>query len=363
MNNYHRNNGKIPVYGTNGLIGFTDKPLCTFPSVIVGRKGAYRGVHYSKTPFFVIDTAFYLNPIIKDLDLKFAYYQLLTQKINELDSGSAIPSTSRIDFYNLDLLLPDIKNQQRIASILSSLDDKIELNLQMNLTLEAIARAIFKEWFVDFRFPGFDGELVDGLPKGWRKTEIKEIIFIQNGYAFKSSDFKALGTNGIIKIKNISSNFVDIDNVQYIDESTASKIDHRFKVSSYDLLIAMTGAEVGKVGFIPKTQKNLWLNQRVGMFKEKIKYSKWFTYLLLSTSEYQNILFSSAVGSAQPNISASQIESIETIVPPKRLIETFGELINPVMTKICDNYLMNYLLREIRDMLLPKLMTGKIRVA
>lgn len=108
LNNYHENKGKVPVYGTNGLIGFTDKPLCTFPSVIVGRKGAYRGVHYSKTPFFVIDTAFYLNPKIEDLDLKFAYYQLLTQNINEMDSGSAIPSTSRIDFYNLDLILPVI---------------------------------------------------------------------------------------------------------------------------------------------------------------------------------------------------------------------------------------------------------------
>ncbi|MBM4056492.1 MAG: hypothetical protein FJ264_17870 [Planctomycetes bacterium] len=94
LRDYQGTKGDIPVYGTNGRIGYTDKPLCTFPTVIIGRKGAYRGVHYSNKPFFVIDTAFYLKPKSPKIDLKFAYYQLLTQDINSLDSGSAIPSTS-----------------------------------------------------------------------------------------------------------------------------------------------------------------------------------------------------------------------------------------------------------------------------
>ena len=150
---YQSKQGTVPVYDTNGLIGCTDKTLCSFPSVIVGRKGAYRGIHYSSRPFFVIDTAFYLKPKTNNLDLKYAYYQLLTQDINSMDSGSAIPSTSREDFYNLELNLPPLPTQRRIASILSALDDKIELNRQTNQTLEAIAQAIFKEWFVDFQFP------------------------------------------------------------------------------------------------------------------------------------------------------------------------------------------------------------------
>ncbi|MCF6147962.1 MAG: DUF559 domain-containing protein [Candidatus Kuenenia sp.] len=153
LRDYQGTTGDIPVYGTNGRIGYTDKPLCTFPSVIIGRKGAYRGVHYSNKPYFVIDTAFYLKPKSPKIDLKFAYYQLLTQDINSLDSGSAIPSTSREDFYNLEIILPPIETQRRIASILSTLDDKIELNRQTNQTLEAIAQAIYKEWFVNFRFP------------------------------------------------------------------------------------------------------------------------------------------------------------------------------------------------------------------
>ena len=149
MGNYLRSDGKYPVYGTNGQIGTTDKFLCPFPSVIIGRKGAYRGIHYSSTPFFVIDTAFYLKPKIEELDLKFAYYQLLTQDINYMDSGSAIPSTSREDFYALYVQLPPIGEQITIVDILSSLDDKIDLLHRQNKTLEQLAETIFRQWFVE----------------------------------------------------------------------------------------------------------------------------------------------------------------------------------------------------------------------
>jgi type I restriction enzyme, S subunit len=362
LKDYRASGGPFPVYGTNGLIGYTDKSLCPFPSVIVGRKGAYRGIHYSKTPFYVIDTAFYLKPKGDELNLKYAYYQLLTLNINEMDSGSAIPSTSRPDFYNLDLCLPDIYAQQKIASILSSLDNKIELNLQMNKNLEAIAQAIFKEWFVDFRFPGFNGELADGLPKGWRKGAIGDIISVQNGYAFKSKDFIDNGENGIIKIKNIANNVVDIINVQYVERDIAERVDPKFIVSSKDLLIAMTGAEVGKVGIVPQNIKNLLLNQRVGLFKEKIKFAKWFCYLILSSDEYQGVLLNTASGSAQPNISSNQIEGIEVILPTYDIIESFGTVINSFFDKMTQHHLQNQTLVEIRDTLLPKLMTGKIRV-
>ena len=263
---------------------------------------------------------------------------------------------------NLEITIPDLPTQTQIAQILTSLDDKIELNLQMNQTLEAMAKAIFKEWFVDFKFPGFDGEFVDGLPKGWRIDSISEIMYVQNGYAFKSTDFTDEGNNGILKIKNISNKVVDIVNMQFVSDEVALKIDNRFKVESGDLLIAMTGAEVGKVGVVPNTEKNLWLNQRVGSFKEKVKYSKWFCYLILSTNEYQNILLSSASGSAQPNISGSQIERTEIILPSVNLIEEFGSVVNSLFEKILENYSFNQSLIQTRDTLLPKLMSGKIQI-
>jgi type I restriction enzyme, S subunit len=310
-----------------------------------------------------------LRPNHDLINSKYLTYLLKNPKTNKFiidnfKSGSALPRIVLKDLKKFRITIPvDLAEQSRIASILSSFDDKIELNLQMNKTLEAIAKAIFKEWFVDFRFPGFDGELVNGLPNGWRKSKIGELISVQNGFAFKSSDFKEAGDIGIVKIKNISNNYVNIEDVQYIDNEIAIKIDPRFRVMSYDLLIAMTGAEVGKVGLVPKTNKSLRLNQRVGKLEERIRYAKWFAYIVLSSPEYQNLLFSSAVGSAQPNISATQIESIETVMPTYDIVRIFGELINPFMARICENYLENRILNQLRDNLLPKLITGTLRVA
>ena len=149
LRNYRSSDGPYRVYGTNGAIGWHSEPLCHDPSVVIGRKGAYRGVHYSPDPFFVIDTAFYLQPKV-ELDMRWAYYQLLTVDINSMDSGSAIPSTSRVDFYGVPVKVPPLPEQRAIAHILGTLDDKIELNRQMNQTIEEMARAIFKDWFIDF---------------------------------------------------------------------------------------------------------------------------------------------------------------------------------------------------------------------
>ena len=149
LRGYKSSKGSYQVYGTNGPIGWHSEAIFHRPSVIIGRKGAYRGVHYSPDPFFVIDTAFYLKPK-GELDTRWAYYQLLTQDINGMDSGSAIPSTSREDFYDLPVQVPPLPEQRAIAHVLGTLDDKIELNRRINETLEEMARALFKSWFVDF---------------------------------------------------------------------------------------------------------------------------------------------------------------------------------------------------------------------
>ncbi len=117
LRGYSGQAGEYPVYGTNGKIGHHSKPLCTHPGIIIGRKGAYRGVHFSSKPFFVIDTAFYLEPRTS-VDLRWAYYELLRFDINNLDSGSAIPSTSRDDFYSVPVVPPPFKVQRAFRSLL-----------------------------------------------------------------------------------------------------------------------------------------------------------------------------------------------------------------------------------------------------
>src|SRR5690606_11087289 len=111
------------------------------------------------------------------------YYLLKSNidRVKSLGTGSTFAEVSATILKGFEIEIPDLPTQRQIAQILTSLDDKIELNLQMNQTLEAMAQATFKEWFVNFNFPGFDGELVDGLPKGWRKGNFGVIIDVKGG--------------------------------------------------------------------------------------------------------------------------------------------------------------------------------------
>ena len=117
LQGYTNSDGKVPVFGTNGYIGRTELPLCCHPGIIVGRKGAYRGIHFSDVAFHVIDTAFYVEPRTA-IELRWAYYELLRFDLNAMDSGSAIPSTSRDEFYALPVHEPPIELQHQFVEVL-----------------------------------------------------------------------------------------------------------------------------------------------------------------------------------------------------------------------------------------------------
>jgi type I restriction enzyme S subunit len=137
MRDYRESSGKYRVFGTNGPIGFHDEALCNSAGIVIGRKGAYRGVHYSPEPFFVIDTAFYLKPKAA-LDLKWAYYELLRFDINSMDSGSAIPSTSRDDFYGIPVIVPPPEIQAAFGKIVGGWFAKVFANDHESRTLATL---------------------------------------------------------------------------------------------------------------------------------------------------------------------------------------------------------------------------------
>ena len=141
LRDYRQAGGTYRVFGTNGPIGYHDQALCGTEGIVIGRKGAYRGVHYSPQPFFVIDTAFYLKPIIP-IDLKWAYYELLQFDINSMDSGSAIPSTSRDDFYGIRVSLPPIRVQLAFGEIVDDLFAKTYANERQSFTLATLRDAL-----------------------------------------------------------------------------------------------------------------------------------------------------------------------------------------------------------------------------
>ena len=341
-----RISGNVPVYSSAEITGWHNEPLVNSKGLIIGRKGTIGKVYYSNTPFFCIDTAYYILPNEKIYDLKFLFYKLKTVGFEDLNEDSAVPGLNRETAYNQKVLLPPLPEQKAIASILSSLDDKIDLLHRQNATLEKMAETLFRQWFVEE-----DND-----------DTISQLISIQNGYAFKSKDFRENGIHGVIKIKNISDGIIDIEKTDFIENEIAKSAQERFKIRTGDILIAMTGAEIGKLGIIPKTNKNLWLNQRVGLLKEKFRGSKYLAYLQLKSEFGQDYIENTATGSAQPNISGTGIENCGFPKLSEKQIKEYSYQIGELFEKVIFNLGQIKTLTELRNMLLPKLMSGEIRV-
>jgi len=288
------------------------------------------------------------------MDNNFLYYYFCTETIKEtvrrIAVGATMPSINTELLSNLIIQFPPLPEQKAIASVLSSLDDKIDLLHRQNKTLEAMAEILFRQWFVE------------EADEDWEEGIINQLVSIQNGFAFKSSDFKENGINGVIKIKNISGGIIDIDNTDFVENSVIQDIDNRFKIRTGDILIAMTGAEIGKLGIIPNTNKGLWLNQRVGMLKEKFKGAKYLAYLQLKSEFGQDYIENTATGSAQPNISSIGIENCNFPISNSSFVKNCALQIDEFYYKVIFNLGQIRTLEKLRNTLLPKLMSGGVRV-
>lgn len=288
-------------------------------------------------------------------------------------SQTGVPSIAQPVSYlkTIEIPLPPLPEQKAIAHILGTLDDKIELNRKINETLEAMARAIFKSWFVDFDpIPGlgphkeWQDSPLGKIPKGWRVGTLGDICNARGGFAYKSEDFCDKGYP-VIKIKNIDlDRTVNIDDVEHIPENIALETQD-FWLSDGDVVMAMTGATVGKFGLIVNRGKfPAILNQRVAKFFPFKKYGAmpWFIYNTLRSQEIIDQIISIADGSAQPNISANGIMSQKIVVPDDRLIKEFNSRVDCMFKQIISNQKQSLTLAAIRDALLPKLLSGEILI-
>lgn len=372
LRNYQNSTGLYRVYGTNGPIGWYEEPLCNHPGVIIGRKGAYRGIHYSPRPFYVIDTAFYLNPKI-DFDMKWAYYELLTHDINSMDSGSAIPSTSRDSFYLLSVKVPPLNEQRAIAHILGTLDDKIELNRQMNETLEAIARAIFKSWFVDFdpvrakaegRDPALPPDIAALFPDSFEDSELGPI---PKGWKFGTIGDIGENPRRVIKPTELTKDmpYIGLEHMprRCIALSEWGSAENITSNKSYfyksEILFGKLRPYFHKVG-VPPVDGVCSTDILVIAPKSQI----WFGFLLghLSNDDLVSYASAASTGTKMPRTSWKDIARYKVVVPPVPIASTFDLYARPYVNYIHANIHHSHTLAAVRDALLPKLLSGELRV-
>lgn len=283
------------------------------------------------------------------------------QDVYQVATGDVRYNISQESLAGIEITIPEISTQKQIASILTSIDDSIELNQQINLTLEKIAKALFKEICVPT-----DTE----IPDGWSIHTLQEFVEVKNGYAFKGVDFIDKGVP-VIKIKNVKAGRIILDNLSFVSREIADKTQ-RFRIKLKDILITMSGNRidgtpetwVGKVGIFHKDGEFL-LNQRVSILNviDEEVMSRYFLCQLFSTEEFQYYFISNATSSGgQANISPDLIYNTEIVVPPKETMQKFHELAEGIYNKIFANELEIETLSNLRDTLLPKLMNGEINV-
>lgn len=296
-------------------------------------------------------------------DPHFVYY-LLKDKVRSLKSqtqGSVFDTITKATFDRIECADYSEEDQRRIASILSSLDRKIELNNKINADLEEMAQAIFKNWFVDFE-PFKDGKFVDSelgmIPEGWKVGTIGDIVEFQNGFTFSSKDFSENGEYKIITIKSVQDGCLVTEGSSKVTEYP-TKMPAYCKLQSGDILLSLTG-NVGRCCLV--TETNLLLNQRVAKIKAKECYDNSFSYALFRLKETKELLISISRGTAQANLSPVEASKLPMVIPSEDARKSFSMISDSIMNKIISIHIENSRLSLLRDTLLPRLMSGEIEV-
>ena len=306
----------------------------------------------------------------EETDPLFLFYLLKhnKDKIEAMGSGTTFKEVSGNTMKNIIVRVPSDKEvQKNIASILGTLDDKIEENERINNNLEQQAQLLFKSWFVDFE--PFNGT----MPSDWEVVPFETIVDFQNGYAFKSKELLNEPSSDcyqVFKQGHIArgGGFIPDGTKSWYPKKLASKLE-KFVLKKGDILMAMTDmkdnvAILGNTAIMPIENEYI-VNQRVGHLRANgykgITYP--FIYLLTNSTDFLIDLRSRANSGVQVNLSSAEIKASQTVLPSEKVNTAFSEITLPMFEAIISNQLENQRLAQLRDTLLPKLMSGELDVS
>ena len=373
--------GDIPIYGSGGIMRYGERSLYEGPSILIPRKGSLNNIIYSDKPFWTVDTMFWTIINEEIANPLFVYYSICKKDFASLNVGSAVPSLTVPVIEDIEILLPSKNTQDKIVDILKSLDDKIEVNrrindnfvidsffqilliwmliMPINDNLEQQAQALFKSWFVDFE-PFKDGEFVESelgmIPKGWRVGKLGEICkCILGGTPSRNKESYWNGNIPWINSGEVNE-FRIIKPSEYI---TQEGLDHSATklLPKKTTVLAITGATLGQVSLL---EIDSCANQSViGVLEnETIPYE--FIYPLVN--DRINELCSHMTGGAQQHINKNNVEQLDVIIPQQDVMSLYRDKTKAIYAHIGNLCFESHRLAELRDTLLPKLMSGEIKV-
>ena len=366
-----RRPGDFPVVSSAGITGSHDEPLVNTKGIVIGRKGTVGSLTYCDGPFWAIDTAFYIADEPNRRDLRYTYYLLKTLGLESMNSDSAVPGLNRENAHSIEVKVPSLELQNKIASQLSALDVKIAVNQRINSTLEAIARTLFKSWFVDFDpvrskldgkspifldeataklFPhDFQESGLGYIPKGWRAGTLSEEFNITMGQSPPGNTYNELG-DGLPFYQGCTDfGFRFPKRRIYCSEPNRMAKDR-------DALVSVRAP----VGNINMANEECCIGRGVAAVRHKSGASS-FTYYAIANL-YPDFAKFEGEGTVFGSINKDSFEKLPFVIPPIEIVTEFERIAKPLDEQIRILVEQSHTLASIRNTLLPKLLNGEVDI-
>ena len=349
-----QNNGVFPVYGGNGIMDYSDSYNAE-NAIIVGRVGAYCGCVYKcESKCWVSDNA--ISIFAKDIaDTQFLYYLMTTLDFHHHHIGGAQPLMTQDIIGDFTVSIPPLSIQHQIIQVLKPLDDKIEVNKRINDNLERQAQALFKSWFVDFE-PFKKGKFIDSelgmMPEGWQVEELGNIT---------NSITKKVGKRTDIKVLSPVNTGDLLLSEEYFTKQVYSKnLAKYIMVAPNDFAYNPARINIGSIGMNTFDFSGC-VSPVYVVFRCEKEYHHFFN-IFKATKNFKEEVNTRAIGGVRQTLSYKDFSLIKIVYPPKQVVEQFNKIYSHIMTLIKKNVLENKRLHQTRDTLLPKLMSGELKI-
>lgn len=343
-------NGKYPIFGTGGLMGYANDFLYDKPSILIGRKGTISKVKYVDEPFWTVDTLFWTKINDAIVDPKFLYYKLSCIDFNNYNEGTTIPSLRTETLNRIELEIPDLETQKKITHILFALDKKIELNNNENNTLQSIIDTQYRKVF--------SGN------KSNNKVKASDLFAYEGGYSYTSVELADESDIGMMTIKNFErTGGFKVDGFKALNP----KKGITKTAALYDIFISCTDVTqnadiIGNAIMLLDTDKYSTVTYSMDLVRIIPKINRFTLYAILSSKDFKNYALGYKSGTTVLHLNKKCLAEYEIALPDEKSLEVFGATIEKACKKIAINLTENRCLSQIRDSLLPKLMSGDINL-
>lgn len=349
--------GKYPVVASTSVKAYHNEFKVKAPAVVTGRSGSLGKIQFIDYDCWPLNTTLYVKDF-KGNNPKYVYYLLQTMHLEQYNAGAGVPTLNQNHLHSIKLKIHSLPTQERIADILSTYDDLIENNNKRIALLEKAAQELYKEWFVRFRFPGHEtARFINGLPEEWEVKRMNDFCFVTDG----THDTPKPLDDGIPLITGrfIRNGYVDFKEAYCISTEDHESIKKRSGLKTGDILFSNIGTVGNTCRVIYDREFSV---KNVIIFKPRSDIVSNYLYYLLISPSAQNTFAAQTNGASQQFVGLTFMRRFKILVPSEDVLTAFSERVGMILKQKDNLYARNQNLAKQRDLLLPRLMSGKLEV-